>query len=93
MNDCDKNWFEGREVVQKFLDRVTEEHGDILGEKIARALFEETGGQRLRMPTLQTLYKNYRDEKIRNLFNGFNLEELAIRFSLTKRQIRNIVNV
>jgi Mor family transcriptional regulator len=81
---------EHREVIRELFDRLREEFGH-QAPSIIQVFVEVAGGLRLRVPDLQYLYQQERNRRIRNEFNGRNLEELAIRYRLKTRQIRRII--
>lgn len=85
------HWWEGRDVIQSFGSRMVAEYGESTGEAIVRALHEEAGGMRIRVPTISDLERKQRDDRIRLLFNGCNHQELALRFGLTDTHIRRIL--
>lgn len=87
MVDSDYN-----EAMDCFYQRLCNEFGLASGKAILRIFFEEMGGVRLSVPTIVRLEKEARDQRICNEFNGINHEELAIRFGLSVRQVRRIVN-
>lgn len=49
-------------------------------------------GVALYLPKLDGTISNLRDKKIRKEFNGYNYRELAIKYKLTERWIRQIVD-
>lgn len=55
------------------------------------ALAEQYGGYQLYIPKLKGILKNNRDEAIRAEFTGFNYKELARKYGLSPRYIRQIV--
>nr|MBC8362606.1 hypothetical protein [Candidatus Desulfatibia profunda] len=57
-----------------------------------RGLFEELGGIRITIPTIKELELEERNRRIRNQFTGHNHNELALRWGMSVRQIRRIVN-
>jgi Mor family transcriptional regulator len=85
------HWWEGRDAIQAFGNRMVSEYGQATGEAIVRALYEEAGGMRLRVPTLSDLERQQRDDRIRILFNGRNHQELAARFGITDTHVRRIL--
>lgn len=91
MTAAENNWWEGRESLQEFARRVSEKYGAPCAIQILRDFFETCGGLRVRVPTIFDLERLERDEKIRRLFNGANVPELALRFGLSEQQIRTIV--
>jgi Mor family transcriptional regulator len=66
--------------------------GGLSGLAILRAVYEELGGLRITIPTIRCLKKTERVRRIRNAFNGVNHQELAIRWGMSIRQVRRIVN-
>ena len=68
------------------------EFGQASGHAIMQKIFVELGGQRVLMPDHKTLSKIERNRKVRYLYDGTNRGELALRFALSKNQIRKIVN-
>lgn len=88
-------------IVSAFLQAIGEvsnteidpKIGDILSKVIKNNSCEKLGGMRVTLPTLKDIYREERDQKIRNLFNGANHQELAIIFDLTVGRIRRIVNM
>lgn len=78
------------EALAQLYDRLHSDFGR-LAPQIIQTLAETVGGLRLTFPDLGTLYREERNRRIRAEFNGLNLEELAIRYRLRKRQVRRIV--
>jgi len=48
------------------------------GKAIIRVIVEELGGMRITIPGFKDIYREERNRKICNLFNGANHKELAI---------------
>ena len=75
--------------------KVTQRVAAELGEEIARrvvALFvAEAGGERMMIPDEHDLFIQERNHRIRMRFRGGNLEELALRYSISVCQVRRIV--
>jgi Mor family transcriptional regulator len=80
-----------RDALQRWVIRVHKDFGVESGSAIVQSLLEECSGCRIRIPSEYELYRRERDCAIRRYFTGQNHEELAIRFSLTVRQVRNIL--
>lgn len=81
---------ENNDVVGQLFERLHAEFGR-QAPAIIRVLVEAVGGCRLTFPDFENLYRAERNHRIRNEFNGVNMEELAIRYRLQKRQVRRIV--
>lgn len=82
---------ENRELFDQFVSRICSDFGLESGRAIMRVMFEELGGFRITIPTLEDLDREERDRRIRIIFNGINIEELSERFGISKRQVRRIV--
>lgn len=83
---------ENSEAIQGLFRRLCSHFGDSSGQAIIRVIIEELGGMRVTIPSHKDIYREERNRKICNLFNGANHKELAIIFDLTVGQIRKIVN-
>lgn len=83
---------ENHEAIEFFFSQLCSNFGYASGEAIKRIMIETLGGMRITVPTLKNLCREERDQRIRNLFNGANHQELAIMFDLAVGQIRKIVN-
>lgn len=81
---------ENQEAIDQLFDRLHREFGH-MAPHIIRVLAECVGRCRLTFPDLQTLYRQERNQRIRNEFNGRNYEELAILYRLKVRQVRRIL--
>ena len=62
------------------------------GRAIMRKIIVEFGDQRICFPDHEARYRAERDTKIRNLFNGTNIQELALRFGLHRAHIYQILD-
>jgi Mor family transcriptional regulator len=82
---------EHREVIRELFDRLREEFGHE-APRIIQILVEAVGGMQIRIPDLSYLYRQERNRRIRNEFNGRNHEELAIKYRLKIRWVRRIIN-
>ena len=61
-------------------------------QKCMKIMFAMLGGLRVTIPDLDELYRRDRNRSIRDEFRGNNYEELAIKYRLNTRQVRNIVS-
>ena len=88
------NWLE--DVVNKIsIDDLPQPYDAIarkVGIKAALALNENFGGLALYFPKLDKILFKKRDALIRKEFNGINHKALAIKYGLTERWIRKIVD-
>ena len=87
MSDSEYN-----DAVDSFYQRLVYEFGLASGKAILQIFFEELGGLRINVPTIVMIERVLRDQRIINNFTGFNYRELSLRFGLSVRQIRRIVN-
>lgn len=62
-----------------------------LGIDKTKWLFEEFGGTSVYFPTEKMIYKEARDREILSEFNGFNIKELASKYSMSESYIRSII--
>ena len=62
-----------------------------LGIDKAKMLFEEFGGTSVYFPTEKMIYKESRDREILSKFNGFNIKELASKYSMSESYVRAII--
>lgn len=66
--------------------------GEASGKEIMRKFIMELKGCRISFPSWKELYREERNRKIRNMFNGSNYKELAIMFGLNRTQIWQVIN-
>ncbi len=62
-----------------------------LGRAVAERLGREFAGQRLEIPSLSAQQRVWRDERILLEFNGRNHRELARKWGLTVRRVRQLL--
>lgn len=86
-----KNKTECWEKLEKLFNRFVDEYGEYRAKRIFKTIMRELGADRI---TISFSYydRKFRDQQIRDSFYGGNYEELAIRFKLTKKQVRRIVH-
>lgn len=65
---------------------------DIAGREVFIQLVERFEGQMIYIPSMESLERRARTEAIRAEFNGTNVNQLAHKYRLTARHIRNIVH-
>jgi len=83
---------DNREALDRLFHRLQSEFGPASARAITRAILEEMGGLRVSIPDLDELHREERDARIRAAFNGRNYEELAIRWNLSVRRVRYIID-
>lgn len=81
----------GQELFGQIVARLHHEFGICQTLQIVRVLAEEIGGVRVSFPDIQDLNRMERDRRISCEYTGANLEELALRYRLHRRQVRRIV--
>ncbi len=64
----------------------------VFGKDTAIRFVRFFGGYNLYVPSERTVFRAIRDKKIREEFNGCNYDEIAAKYHLSARQIRNIIN-
>lgn len=75
------------------MEDLTEEQrsiAEVIGIEGYRLLVERLGGQSIYIAKLDTMQRGLRDKEILEAFNGSNYAELARRYNLTERAVRNI---
>ena len=65
---------------------------NIIGFNALCSLIEEFGGSSIYNPTTKSLFRNCIAAQIKKEFNGGNYRELAVKYGLCERTIRNITN-
>ncbi|MCP4746960.1 MAG: hypothetical protein GY874_12610 [Desulfobacteraceae bacterium] len=83
---------ENRNALNRFGDRLIEELGFNFAVAVQRAMVEELGGLRITVPDMRQLFREKRNRRISNEFNGANLSELAQRFGLSPNHVRRIIS-
>jgi Mor family transcriptional regulator len=83
---------DNREALDRLFHRLRADFGPASGQAIIKTIIEELGGLRVSIPGLDDLYREERDSRINTAFNGRNYEELAIRWGLSIRQVRYIID-
>ena len=79
------------QAFTEFERKLVAECGLDCHRKCLEMIFGILGGMRMTIPDLDELYRRERNRRIRNEFHGNNYEELAIKYRLQIRQVRNIV--
>ena len=82
----------------KYQIRISDLPGEIreiallIGLKSTLKLVTEYGGESVYLPKYDAVTKAVRNRAILEEFNGSNIKELAMKFNLTARYIRTIIN-
>lgn len=79
------------ELTLEDLDDEQRELADCIGLDAYKKLVATYAGSPINVPMPDTLTIRRRNNKICEQFNGYNFTELAKRYNLSERQIRNIV--
>ena len=83
---------ENQAVLDQFFARLQRELGEQLAEVVVEMMVVELGSVRLTFPSLADLERQQRNRRIQTLFNGANLQELALRFDLHPSHVRRILS-
>ena len=83
---------DNREALDQLFHRLRADFGHASGQAIIKTIIEELGGLRVSIPDLDDLYREERDNQIRAAFNGHNYEEISLRWNLSIRQVRYIID-
>ena len=78
-------------AFMKIVNRLSAELGDDVARRVLLIFVAEIGAVRIKIPTFDAIKKAERNRKIVNQYRGANLEELALRYRLSKNQVRRIV--
>ncbi|WP_027625541.1 Mor transcription activator family protein [Clostridium lundense] len=65
-------------------------YAKIIGIDNLCKIAEKLGGTTIYIPKYDTLFKTIRNEKIKKEFNGYNYQDLAIKYNICERTVRNI---
>lgn len=65
---------------------------DLIGFEHTMGLLKRWGGAAIYLPTVTHAFRDIRDQKIREGFDGANYLELARRYNLTVSHVRKILN-
>ncbi|WP_020675542.1 Mor transcription activator family protein [Geopsychrobacter electrodiphilus] len=81
---------ENKEAIADLFDQLHIEFED-LAPRIIKVMISCLGKTRITFPDFDYIYRQERNRRIRNEFDGVNYEELAIKYRLRTRQIRSIL--
>lgn len=79
-------------VLDEFQRELVNTCGKGCYQKCMGLFFAFLGGVRMTIPDMEEMIRRERNRNIRAEFNGQNSEELAFKYQLKARQVRNIVN-
>lgn len=79
------------EALAECFNQLHQEFGEQAAARIIGIFADRLGRMRVTFPDHRDLAVTQRNRLIRTRFRGNNVQELAILFNLTARQIRNIV--
>lgn len=65
-------------------------YANIIGMDNFCKMAEKLGGTTIYIPKYDSIFRNLRNEKIKKEFNGYNYQELAIKYDVCERTVRNI---
>lgn len=85
-----ENWTE--EVTIDMLPELYQQVVSVIGIRNFLALCREIGGTNLYVPKSESVIRPIRDKRIKAEFNGSNYKELAIKYNLCERWVRDIIN-
>lgn len=80
------------EAFLRVVGRVAAELGEEVARAVLRLFVAEAGGERMVIPDEHDFCLQERNRRIRERYRGHNAEELALRYGLTVRQVRNIIS-
>jgi len=83
---------ENRDALNEWFKCLLTDFGEASGMTVIKSFINCLGGLRINVPDMDDMQRKERDRKIRNLFTGTNYNELSLRFGLTARQVRNILD-
>ncbi|WP_206460651.1 Mor transcription activator family protein [Anaerovorax sp. IOR16] len=86
----DEKWIE--ELTVDMLPEFYQQVVSIIGVDNFLNLCKEIGGTNMYIPKLDSVIRPIRDKKIRKEFNGANYKDLAIKYNLCERWVRDIIN-
>lgn len=81
---------ENQEIIEELFSQLHGEFG-ALAPRIINKMVSVLGGSRITFPDLKYLYRQERDRRIRIEFTGTNHEELAIKYGIKTRWVREIL--
>ena len=81
---------DNQDIIEELFTQLQGEFGS-LAPRIINKMVEILGGSRITFPDLKYLYRQERDRRIRIEFDGTNHEELALKYGIKPRWVREIL--
>ena len=79
-------------VTMEHLEGENRDLAELIGLENFKKMVKVYSGSTLYIPKVESITKEARDERIREEFTGGNLHELALRYGLTDRRVREILS-
>jgi Mor family transcriptional regulator len=86
----DEKWI--NELSTDMLPELYQQIVSIIGVENYLSLCKEIGGTNMYIPKFDSVIRPIRDKKIKEEFDGGNYKELAIKYNLCERWVRDIIN-
>ncbi|SFI90646.1 Mor transcription activator family protein [Brevibacillus centrosporus] len=80
-----------KEVAVEDLPPSIQQIADVIGFRPALLLIKHYGGEMLYLPKPDSIYRSFRDKRIKQEFNGYNYKELAQKYGITVSWVREIL--
>lgn len=80
------------DVTPDMLPEPYDRYAEAIGVRGLLNLSKELGGITLYVPKPENLFKDVIFKKVKEEFNGYNYQSLALKYNLSERTIRNICN-
>lgn len=81
-----------KDLTPDMLPSPYNEYLEVLGAENLYLLSKTYGGTRLYIPKLDSLLKEPKIKMIKQEYNGYNIQKLALKYGLCERTIRYIVS-
>lgn len=84
-----EEWING--ITPDMLETPYNKYAEAMGVKGFLNFCKDFGGITIYVPKAENAFKNIIFDKIREEFNGYNHQRLALKYHLSERTIRNII--
>ena len=84
----EEKWVE--EITTEMLPEPYDYYAGLIGMDNFYKLSKELGGTALYIPKTESLFRELRNKKIKEEFNGGNYKDLALKYGLSERFVREI---
>lgn len=81
-----------KEITIDMLPKPYDFYAEIIGIDGLYKLSKASGGTTLYIPKPESIFREFRNKKIKEDFTGYNYRELALKYNLCERAIRDILN-